>query len=175
MKITDAPFAAGTPEHSAWVRDVFIPTVNRVRSAEDAEKYGAASIGGKLVIGDQQPSLWRAPNRPFQYSAIVDQHGNVIELADAYKTAFNDVASFFASFEQSLQAVQQAFATTADDLERFAYSFRHKSGANRQQRRAKVPKGPRQVAGLGLGWQARAKVLSETTGQQSPEHSTMTT
>lgn len=49
MKITDAPYAAGTPEHSEWVREVFLPW------QENNEQLGgvgsAASIGRDLAPG----------------------------------------------------------------------------------------------------------------------------
>lgn len=51
MEITDAPYAAGTPEHGEWVRNVFIPTVSHERGIEDRQSAGAESIGGELIIG----------------------------------------------------------------------------------------------------------------------------
>lgn len=53
MKITDSPYAAGTPEHGDWVRNVFIPTVEYDRTAKDRRLRGAASIGAAMLTGAQ--------------------------------------------------------------------------------------------------------------------------
>lgn len=39
MQITDAPYAAGTPEHNEWVREVFIP------HQLNTETHGAHQVG----------------------------------------------------------------------------------------------------------------------------------
>lgn len=49
MKITDSPYAAGTPEHGEWVRSTYIPAVSARRTREDRAKYGAESIGATLM------------------------------------------------------------------------------------------------------------------------------
>ena len=51
MDITDCPHRAGTPEHSEWVRNVYIPGVEDERALNDSREHGAASIGGVLIRG----------------------------------------------------------------------------------------------------------------------------
>jgi hypothetical protein len=51
MQITDCPYAAGTPEHGEWVRNVYIPAVESERAVIDRRKHGAPSIGGALIRG----------------------------------------------------------------------------------------------------------------------------
>ena len=51
MDITDCPHRAGTPEHSEWVRNVYIPAVEDARALTDSREHGAASIGGVLIRG----------------------------------------------------------------------------------------------------------------------------
>ena len=51
MDITDCPHRAGTPEHSEWVRNVYIPAVEDERALTDSRVHGAASIGGVLIRG----------------------------------------------------------------------------------------------------------------------------
>lgn len=56
MKLSDSPFAVGTPEHSEWVKFTYIPTVDRERAAEDRRRYGAESIGVNLIHGGLEDS-----------------------------------------------------------------------------------------------------------------------
>lgn len=75
IDITDAPFAAGTPEHDHWVRTVFIPGVGRGRWEADRAKYGAQSIGANLTFTldtDDEPELWPRDN-PFLSVADIDK------------------------------------------------------------------------------------------------------
>jgi hypothetical protein len=51
MEITDSPYAASTPEHGEWVRNVYIPTVEQQRAEVDRRERGAPSIGGILILG----------------------------------------------------------------------------------------------------------------------------
>jgi hypothetical protein len=51
MEITDSPYAAGTPEHGEWVRNVYIPAVESERAVVDRRERGAPSIGGTLIRG----------------------------------------------------------------------------------------------------------------------------
>jgi len=51
MEISDCPYAVGTPDHNEWVTNVYIPTVNDQRMAEDGAKVGAESQGRKLIHG----------------------------------------------------------------------------------------------------------------------------
>lgn len=55
MQITDAPYAAGTPEHNEWVRDVLIPyQQNQVQLADMVagreNRLGSAESQGRAVI-----------------------------------------------------------------------------------------------------------------------------
>lgn len=49
MKLSESPYAVGTPEHGEWVRRVFIPAVRDERFETDAAVAGAQSIGRQRV------------------------------------------------------------------------------------------------------------------------------
>jgi hypothetical protein len=51
VKLSDSPYAVGTPEHGDWVRHTFIPTVSAERTAHDRALYGAEAQGRKIVHG----------------------------------------------------------------------------------------------------------------------------
>lgn len=51
MRVTDAPHPAGTPEHSRWIREVFVPTVRAERTELDRARAGAPAIGGRAIDG----------------------------------------------------------------------------------------------------------------------------
>lgn len=51
LKVSDSPYAVGTPEHSAWIKNSFIPSVASNRMEEDRAKYGAEAQGRKLIDG----------------------------------------------------------------------------------------------------------------------------
>jgi hypothetical protein len=62
VKITDSPYAAGTPEHSQWVREVYIPTMEALVGMKrwagaEPELGSAASQGRRLIQGRQQDAL----------------------------------------------------------------------------------------------------------------------
>ena len=93
MKITDSPYAAGTPEHTKWVREEFIPNAGWERWEEDAAKAGAASIGGKLVrepMFDQINSLVRLNPSAF------------VTLRQATENARNQFTLFYEEFTRVL-------------------------------------------------------------------------
>lgn len=50
MKVSDSPYPVGTPEHSRWIKEVYIPDQEASGALErDRELYGAGSIGGRLI------------------------------------------------------------------------------------------------------------------------------
>lgn len=51
VELSDCPHAVGTPEHSNWVKNTFIPAVSSERTRGDRAAYGAESIGGRYIDG----------------------------------------------------------------------------------------------------------------------------
>lgn len=50
MKITDCPHAVGTQEHKIWIL-WYIKAAGQYNYREHGKKYGAESIGSKLIMG----------------------------------------------------------------------------------------------------------------------------
>jgi hypothetical protein len=73
MKVSDCPHAVGTTEHSAWIRDVFIPAVNVERTARDRAMYGAESIGGQFIDGNLLYFQERAAEAARAFNEAVEQ------------------------------------------------------------------------------------------------------
>lgn len=98
MKITDSPYAAGTPEHDHWVRTQFIPGVGRDRWDTDRARYGAASIGARLtrvLDSDDEPELWPANNPYLSAAAAAKRLGGAFDdLGAQFKALFMQTWGF---------------------------------------------------------------------------------
>lgn len=53
VKLSDCPYAVGTPEHSAWVQTVYVPDrrADPEFMAQERQRAGAESIGREAITG----------------------------------------------------------------------------------------------------------------------------
>jgi hypothetical protein len=76
LQVTDCPHPVGTKEHSAWIVEVYIPSLDDDRREQDRLRAGAEAIGGKLVNGQH----WRNPTVGFAGGAPVSVQSSELRL-----------------------------------------------------------------------------------------------